>query len=71
MLDRRMRELLGKALVILVGPGFLIASLLIINTSETIATESETMLSYLAFMGAFAAFAGGAYLWITARQRMR
>jgi hypothetical protein len=67
MLDRRTRELLGKALVILVGPGFLIASLLIINTSETTASESETLLSYLAFMGAFAAFAGGAFLWIRAR----
>jgi hypothetical protein len=68
MLDRRMREWLGKALVILVGPAFLIASLLLINTSGTVVTTERTIMSYLAFMVAFAAFAGGAFLWVRARQ---
>jgi hypothetical protein len=67
MLDRRMRELLGKALVILVGPAFLIVSLLVINTSAAVATTGETIMSYLSFMVAFAAFAGGAFLWVRAR----
>jgi hypothetical protein len=42
-----------------------------ISQSGDIVSTGETIISYMIFMLALAAIAGGAYLWITARQRMR
>lgn len=67
MLDRRTQKILGQALVILVGPLCLLASLLVVSTSSDVVTTGETIGSYLAFMAALAAFAGGAFLWVRNR----
>ena len=69
MLDYRNREMVGKALVIVVGPLFLIGSMVLIATGGDTVSDAVTILSYMIFMLAFAAFAGGAYLWVTSRQK--
>jgi len=71
MENPRTRELMGKILLFGVGPLFIIGSMVFISQSGDIISTGETIISYLIFMLALAAIAGGAYLWITARQRMR
>lgn len=71
MQDKQKQEILGKALVVGVGPLCLIGSMVLIATSGDTVSDTVTILSYLVFMLAFAAFAGGAYLWITGRQAKR
>lgn len=71
MQDKQRQEMLGKALLFVIGPLFLIGSLVLVGTSGDTVSETVTILSYLVFMLALAAFAGGAYLWITSRQARR
>lgn len=71
MQDPRTRELIGKVLLFGVGPLCIAGSMVFISQSGDIVSTGETIVSYMIFMLALAAIAGGAYLWITARQRMR
>lgn len=65
--DRRINKLVGQGLVIVVGPLFVLASMYLIARSADVVTESETIWSYVVFMVGFAAFAGGAWLWVKNR----
>lgn len=65
--DRRINRLVGQALVIVVGPLFLLASLYLVARSADVVTDSETIWSYLVFMLALGSFAGGAWLWVKHR----
>lgn len=67
MLARRTQKILGQILVVLIGPLCLLSSFLVVAASSDVVTTSETIVSYLAFMAALAAFAGGAFLWVRNR----